>query len=46
MPLDYWQDNFKKANPNKYHQFRNKTDDKKDQMAAAALYKARQKKVS
>jgi hypothetical protein len=42
MPLDYWKDRFQTANPNQYHQFKNKTPEKKDQMATAALYKARQ----
>jgi hypothetical protein len=44
MDLDTWKDNFQKADPNKYRQFKNKTPDKKDQMATAALYKARQPK--
>ena len=42
MPLDYWKERFQTANPNQYHQFKNKTPEKKDQMATAALYKARQ----
>jgi hypothetical protein len=42
MSLDYWKERFQTADPNKYHQFRNKNPDKKDQMATAALYKARQ----
>ena len=42
MPLDYWKDRFQTANPSQYHQFKNKTPEKKDQMATAALYKARQ----
>ena len=42
MDLDTWKDNFQKADPNKYHQFKNKTPDEKDQMATAALDKARQ----
>lgn len=46
MPLDYWKERFQTADPNRYHQFRNKTPDKKDQMATAALYKARQPKVN
>jgi hypothetical protein len=45
MDLDTWKDNFQKADPNKYKQFKNKTSDKKDQMATAALYKARQPKT-
>jgi hypothetical protein len=42
MSLDYWKHRFQTANPNQYHQFKNKTPEKKDQMATAALYKARQ----
>ena len=42
MPLDYWKERFQTANPSQYHQFKNKTPEKKDQMATAALYKARQ----
>jgi hypothetical protein len=45
MDLETWKDNFKQADPNKYHQFRNKPDEKKEQMATAALYKARQPKI-
>jgi len=45
MDLDTWKDNFQKANPNKYRQFKNKTPQKKDQMATAALYAARQPKI-
>jgi len=44
MPLDYWKQRFQTANPAQYHQFKNKTPEKKDQMATAALYKARQPK--
>ena len=42
MSLDYWKERFQTANPNQYHQFKNKTPEKKDQMATAALYGARQ----
>ena len=45
MNLDSWIDNFQNADPNKYHQFKNKTPEKKKVMATAALYKARQPKV-
>lgn len=45
MSLDYWKYRFQTADPNQYHQFRNKNADKKDQMATAALYKARQPKI-
>jgi len=45
MSLDYWKYRFQTADPNRYHQFRHKTADKKDQMATAALYKARQPKI-
>ena len=44
MPVDYWKQRFQDADPNQYHQFKNKTPEKKDQMATAALYKARQPK--
>jgi hypothetical protein len=44
MDLDTWKATFQHANPNRYHQFRNKTPDKKDQMATAALYHAREPK--
>ena len=44
MPLDYWQQRFQTADPNRYHQFRNKTPEKKDQMAIAARYAAIQPK--
>jgi hypothetical protein len=43
MDLDQWKDNFQKADPNKYHQFKNKTPDHKARMATAALRSARQK---
>ena len=46
MPFDYWKDRFRSADPNRYHQFKNKTPEKKDQMAAAAYYDARQPKAS
>lgn len=45
MDLDTWKDNFQHADPNKYHQFKNKAPDKKDIMATAALYKARTPKI-
>jgi hypothetical protein len=44
MPLDYWKQRFQTANPAQYRQFKNKTPEKKDQMATAALYAARQPK--
>ena len=44
MDIDTWKDNFQNADPNKYHQFKNKTPEKKDQMAIAAHYDARQPK--
>lgn len=46
MPLDYWKDRFQTSDPNRYHQFKNKTPEKKDQMAIAAYYDARQPKAS
>jgi hypothetical protein len=46
MPFDYWKDRFQTADPNRYHQFKNKTPEKKDQMAAAAYYDARQPKAN
>jgi hypothetical protein len=39
-PVDTWVQDFQKANPNKYHQFKNKTPQKKAQMAVAAHYAA------
>jgi hypothetical protein len=42
MPLDYWKQRFQDADPNQYHQFRNKNPGKKDQMAIAAHYAAKQ----
>jgi hypothetical protein len=36
-----WVKDFQKANPNKYHQFKNKTPAKKAQMAVAASYAAK-----
>ncbi len=39
-PVDTWVDDFQKADPNKYHQFKNKTPAKKAQMAVAAHYAA------
>ncbi len=41
MPFDYWEQRFQAADPNQYHQFRNKTPEKKTQMAMAAHYQAR-----
>jgi len=40
-PADVWVKDFQKANPNKYHQFKNKTPAKKAQMAVAASYAAK-----
>jgi hypothetical protein len=40
-PVDVWIKDFQKANPNKYHQFKNKTPEKKAQMAVAASYGAK-----
>jgi hypothetical protein len=40
-PVDVWVKDFQKADPNKYHQFKNKTPKKKAQMAAAASYAAK-----
>ena len=39
-PTDVWVQDFQKADPNKYHQFKNKTPAKKAQMATAAHYAA------
>lgn len=39
-PVDTWVQDFQKADPNKYKQFKNKTPQKKAQMAAAAHYAA------
>jgi hypothetical protein len=36
VPLDQWEDTFLSADPNKYHQFKNKTPEKKVQMAWSA----------
>lgn len=41
MPFDYWKQRFQAADPNQYHQFKNKTSEKKTQMAMAAHYQAR-----
>mgnify|MGYP003342070880 CR=1 FL=1 len=38
--VDVWVKDFQKADPNRYHQFKNKTPQKKAQMAAAAHYAA------
>jgi len=40
-PTDVWVKDFQKADPNKYHQFKNKTPAKKAQMAVAASYAAK-----
>jgi hypothetical protein len=40
-PVDVWVKDFQKADPSKYHQFKNKTPQKKAQMAAAASYAAK-----
>lgn len=39
--VDVWKQDFQKADPEQYHQFRNKTAGKKDQMAIAAHYASR-----
>jgi hypothetical protein len=39
-PVDTWVQDFQKADPNKYKQFKNKTPQKKAQMAVAARYAA------
>ena len=39
-PTDVWVQDFQKADPNKYHQFKKKTPQKKAQMAVAAHYAA------
>ena len=39
-PTDVWVQDFQKADPNKYHQFKNKNPAKKAQMAVAAHYAA------
>jgi hypothetical protein len=44
MTVDQWRDDFKTADPNRYHQFRNKTPEKKERMADAARYSAIQKR--
>jgi len=44
MTVDQWRDDFKAADPNRYHQFRNKTPEKKERMADAARYSAIQKR--
>lgn len=46
MPLDYWKQRFQSADPNQYHQFKNKNPEKKDQMAVAAYYDAHKPKAS
>ena len=40
-PVDVWVKDFQKADPNKYRQFKNKTPEKKAQMAVAASYAAK-----
>ena len=49
MPFDQWNQRFQTADPERYHQFRDnnrpgtrKPDEKIQQMAMAAHYKARQ----
>lgn len=39
--VDVWVQDFQNADPNRYHQFRNKTPEKKEQMATAARYAAK-----
>lgn len=39
--VDVWVQDFQKADPNRYHQFRNKTPEKKARMAVAARYAAK-----
>ena len=39
-PTDVWVQDFQKADPNRYHQFKKKTPQKKAQMAVAAHYAA------
>ena len=41
MDLDTWKSTFQHADPNKYHQFKNKTPEKVRQMAIAASYGAK-----
>jgi hypothetical protein len=40
-PVDAWVQDFQQADPQKYHQFRNKTPEEKAQMAVAASYAAK-----
>lgn len=40
-PVDVWVQDFQQADPNRYHQFKNKTPAKKAQMAASASYAAK-----
>lgn len=40
-PVDVWVQDFQRADPNRYHQFKNKTPAKKAQMAASASYAAK-----
>jgi hypothetical protein len=40
-PVDDWVQDFQQADPQKYHQFRNKTPEQKAQMAVAASYAAK-----
>ena len=39
--VDVWIQDFQKADPNKYRQFKNKTPEKKEQMATSARYAAK-----
>lgn len=41
MPFSYWRYRFQTADPNKYKQFKNKTRKKKERMATAAYYAAK-----
>jgi hypothetical protein len=41
MPFDYWEIRFQTADPGRYHQFKNKTPEKKTRMATAAYYRAK-----
>jgi GNAT superfamily N-acetyltransferase len=40
--IDTWKDTFQQADPEQYHQFKNKNPEKKDQMATSAYYASRQ----
>jgi hypothetical protein len=39
-PVDVWELNFKNADPNKYHQFKNQTPEEKEEMARTARFAA------